>query len=301
MDFETPSALLGRLKLGREELCQRLLTTLILHGPYPRWNTRSVPGPAGLQFLRELHDLSYDGTWPGGDLLFVDEFELPPPTDGEKGGAPDYAVIWPDRLWLIELKTEKGSHRPTQIPSYFRLARHHHPTLQIDLLYVTPPMVAPFRSDVGRYAHLTWTDLAEPIKRSWPSGTDPGQQEVIDGLLGAIDSLHLAASSWRAALALPPVPTQPPIDPVPAALEAARATAEDGAQRAVDHLPQSLEELLALRLSVRDELAASPADSPLRHVVPWIWRPESTGRPLTSAGATVGMELRVSRYAAPQH
>ena len=98
MEFETPRALLGRLELGREEFCQRLLTTLILHAPYPRWNTRSVPGPAGLTFLRELYARSFGGDWPGDDLLFVDEFELPPRNEGEKGGAPDYAVLWPDRL-----------------------------------------------------------------------------------------------------------------------------------------------------------------------------------------------------------
>lgn len=34
--FEDPASLLGRLKLGREEYCQRLLTMLILDGPYPR-------------------------------------------------------------------------------------------------------------------------------------------------------------------------------------------------------------------------------------------------------------------------
>jgi hypothetical protein len=40
MTFETPAQLLARLRLGREEFCQRLLTSLILHGPYPRWNTK---------------------------------------------------------------------------------------------------------------------------------------------------------------------------------------------------------------------------------------------------------------------
>jgi hypothetical protein len=31
--YENPDALLKRLKLGREEFCQRLLTALILGGP----------------------------------------------------------------------------------------------------------------------------------------------------------------------------------------------------------------------------------------------------------------------------
>lgn len=82
-------------------------------------------------------------------------------------------------------------------------------------------------------------------------------------------------------------------------MELAEATAEDGLQRAVDFTPADLEDLLALRLAVRDRLASSPSASPLRHVMPWIWRPESTGPALTTAGRAVGMELRLSRYAAP--
>ena len=35
--LEDPVRLLGRLRLGREEYCQRLLTMLILAGPYPSW------------------------------------------------------------------------------------------------------------------------------------------------------------------------------------------------------------------------------------------------------------------------
>lgn len=300
MEFETPAAVLSRLKLGREEFCQRLLTTLILHAPYPRWNARSAPGAAGLRFLQEVYALSFRDRWPGDDLLFVDEFELRPRSEDEKGGAPDYAVIWPERLWLIELKTEKGSHRATQIPGYFRLARHHHPSHRIDLLYITPPMEAPYRSDIGRYAHLTWADLVRPIRTTWADATAVGQREVVDGLLEAIDSLHLPPSVWRAALPFPPAP-QRQEPPLPAALEAARLTAEDGLQRGVELLPESLEELLELRLAVRNALAQSPAGSLLRHVVPWVWRSESTGQPLTGSGRTFGMELRLSRYASPQY
>ncbi|GGO26786.1 hypothetical protein [Microbispora bryophytorum] len=36
MATEDPLRLLGRLRLGREEYCQRLLTMLILGGPYPK-------------------------------------------------------------------------------------------------------------------------------------------------------------------------------------------------------------------------------------------------------------------------
>lgn len=312
LPFETPAELLARLKLGREEFCQRLLTTLLLHGPYPRWNTRCALAPAGVAFLRDLFIRSFGSGWPDSVPIFVDEFELPPRHDAEKGGAPDYAVLWDDRLWLIELKTEKASHRTTQIPGYFQLAHDHYPAARIDLTYVTPPMVAPFQPDPSwaRYAHVTWQEVGVLIRAHWATPSDPGQQEVVDGLLGAIDSLHLKPTVWRAALAVVgEIPSTledaradhvtvmaPPVDQ---AMELAAGTGQDGVQRALDFVPADLEDLLAVRLEVRERLASSSSDSPLRHVMPWIWRPESTGVPLTPSGEAVGMELRLSRYAAP--
>lgn len=331
MEFETPDELLGRLKLGREEYCQRLLTTLILHTPYPRWNTRSIPAPAGVAFLTDIYQRSFGGPWSAGQPVFVDEFELPSRHDDEKGGAPDYAVLFDDRVWLIELKTEKASHRHDQIPGYFELAHHHYPKAAVDLLYVTPPMDAPYQpeGDWARYAHTTWGDLVEPIRSAWPVGVDPGQQAVIDGLLAVIAGLDRPQSEWRTAnparadvVAGPPPTVTPVIAALPVepaapddageirdrehsafdeAFAAAQQTAEDGRQRAVDRVLPSLEDLLALRLEVRDALAATPAESPLRHVLPWIWQPASLGAPLTAAGDDCGMELRLSRYATPRY
>ncbi len=309
VQFETPAQLLARLKLGREEYCQRLLTTLLLHAPYPRWNTRSMLAPEGGAFLRDLHELSFGTGWPDGAPAFIDEFELPPRTDAEKGGAPDYAVVWRDRLWLIELKTEKGSHRAAQVPGYFELAHHHYPEAHIDLTYVAP-MDAPYQpeGEWARYAHVTWEALPDLLRSHWPAPTTPGQQEVLDGLLATIDSLHLTPMEWRTALgavtevAVPmeidehdtaKVPGAPPIDDI---IELAAATAEDRRQRSVDFLPADLDDLLALRVAVRERLAASPPDSPLRRVMPWIWQAASMGGPMTTAGREVGMELRLSRY-----
>jgi hypothetical protein len=316
MEFETPTQLMARLKLGREEYCQRLLTTLILNAPYPKWNSRSNPAPAGLDFLRRLYERSFAEPWPGDNAVLVDEFELPPASDDQMGGAPDYAVLWADRLWLVELKTERASHRHSQIPGYFELAHHHYPGAKIDVLYVTPPMQAPYPATESwaRYAHTTWGDLVDLIRSAWPTGTSPGHQEVIDGLLAAIDSLSIKPAAWRAAMnaAVPDAPglldpasstTEP--RPKAAALDRALAeaalTAHDGRQRAVDIEFPSLEDLLALRLSVRDALADSPHGSPLRHVLPWIWRPESTGEALTISGRQRGLELRVSRYELPRY
>jgi hypothetical protein len=314
--FETPPELLARLKLGREEYCQRLLTTLILHAPYPRWNSRSTPSEAGLSFLRKLYEGCFGDPWPGDKVVFVDEFELPPRHDAERGGAPDYAVLWDDRLWMIELKTERWSHRADQIPSYYELAHHHYPEAKIDLLYVTPPMEAGYAPEAAwaRYAHTTWGDLGQLIRTTWSSGHDPGQQEVVEGLLDAIGQLHVKPNLWRAGflgahdetLAVARSVTSPAAEPakhsaVDAALDTARRTAADVKQRAVDYLPASLEDLLSLRFSIRNALASSPNGSSLRQVVVWIWRPESKGSPLTAIGRKHGMELRLSRYRSPQY
>ena len=309
MRFETPAELLARLKPGREEYCQRLLTTLLLHAPYPRWNTRSMLAPEGAAFLRDLHELSFGTGWPGGQPAFIDEFELPPRTEAEKGGAPDYAVLWSDRLWLIELKTEKASHRTTQVPGYFELAHHHYPEARIDLTYLTPPMEAPHEPDAdwARCAQITWGALPDLLRSHWAAPTTPGQQEVLEGLLVAINSLHLRPMEWRAALGGLTEAAEPmeiaeddtaevsgaSVDDI---VELAAATAQDRRQRAVDFLPADLEDLLALRVAVRERLATSPPDSPLRRVMPWIWQAASMGGPMTSAGREVGMELRLSRY-----
>ena len=140
--YEDPAALRRRLKLGREEFCQRLITTLIVGGSYPRWNSRSRPTPQGERFLALLFDLAgHDGWQP--DPTFVDELELRPRHDDERGGAPDWAVLWADRTWLIELKTEAGSHRPGQLPLYADLGRHHFPGTEVLIGYVTPPLRRP--------------------------------------------------------------------------------------------------------------------------------------------------------------
>lgn len=127
---------------------------------------------------------------------------------------------------------------------------------------------------------------------------------MLDGLLAALAGLDMRPAEWRTALLEAPEPIPEAglgveRSPLDTALEAAALTAEDGAQRAVEYGANNLEDLLSLRLAVRDALASSKAGSPLRHVRPWIWRLESTGQALTAAGRKHGMEVRLSRYTAP--
>ncbi|XRQ08158.1 hypothetical protein ACN3XK_68605, partial [Actinomadura welshii] len=76
--------LLRNLKLGREEHCQRLLTMLILNGPYPHWNSRNAPSPKGRDFLLALDGLCF-GTEEWTTLpSFVEEFDRPGATTGRQ-------------------------------------------------------------------------------------------------------------------------------------------------------------------------------------------------------------------------
>lgn len=321
MSYEDPYALLRRLKLGREEFCQRLLTALILGGPYPPWNTRSSVSPAGAVFLQRLDTLSFgQASWADGGT-FVDELDLPRRHDNERGGAPDQAVLWPHRLWLIELKTEAASHRGDQLPSYYRLAAHHYPGVPVDITYLTPPLdtEAPVVEPPNRYAHVTWGEVAGLVAATWPASGDDGELAVRDMLLNTIAGLALSARVWRERVAhvsagpppvvgrAPAIPaqmvgvgTQPHQELLREAATLARRTAADGEQRGFEAEVGSLEVLQQLRLEVRQVLSGEPAGSPARRVLPWLWNASiSGGQPLTGGGAAHGYELRFSRYRRP--
>ncbi len=299
---ESPAELLSRLRIGREEFCQRLLTSLILGAPYPSWNTRSWPSPQGLEFLRVFYELCFPNGWPEGEPVFVDEFELAARHDDEKGGAPDYAVLWGDRLWIIELKTERASHRPDQVPYYFDLAHHHYPEACVDLTYLTPALQYAFEpsNEHGRYAHATWDDVLPLIRATWDfAPTDPWC-EVVEGLCDAIDSLESKPADWRGQFETVARQDQIADGRFAIAMMLVERTATDGEQRAIETESADLDALLELRLQLRDAIATTPPTSALRHVVPWLWRIESTGGPLTKSGAEHGYEIRLSRYEKPR-
>jgi hypothetical protein len=287
---------------------------LILGGTYPRWNTRSTPTSAGDQFLRQLYKASFGDHGWSSPSASVDAFDVPPRHDDAGGGAPDYAVLWQDRLWYIELKTEPGSHRRDQLPSYYTLSGHHYPGLPVDITYLTPAMRAdPPTVPAGcRYAHLTWDATAELVSRTWQAPRPEAADEaaVRDYLLQTLDRLAIPPAQWRlealaaapAALPRPPIPGTVPApqlvgDALGEAMELAAMTAGDGKQRALDWQATSLEELQELRLQTRNRLTDAETGSPLRHVMPWLWTAStSTGAALTAAGALSGYELRFSRY-----
>ena len=303
MEWEDPAALLGRLRLGREEFLQRLLTTLIVGGTYPRWNTRSTPTPQGAHFLRRLDELSFEQAAPAGPQVFIDELELKPRTESEPGGAPDWAVLSQDRLWLIELKTEAASHRPHQIPYYFQLGAHHFPEHTVDVTYITGPLMkpAPGTDERHRYAHVRWESVLPLVAETWGEDRRPEVRRLVDVVQDAGSSLDERWADWRGRFTgqtTAPLSRPPDAGDLRGLIEATEA---DGVQRALDWQVESLEHLHVLRLEARELILDSPEGSASRHVMPWVWSGEeqSTGKPMTRAGAETGFELRFSRYTSP--
>jgi hypothetical protein len=297
--MEAADALLGRLKLGREEFCQRLLTMLILDADYPRWNTRSHVSAGGARFLEELDALSFASSSAASGVTFVDEFDLPRRNDAEKGSAPDWAVLTEDRVWMIELKTEAASHRAAQIPGYFELARHYYPKRAIDLTYLTPPLSAG-GATLGqsmRFAHVVWGDVLPLIEQVWSSGTE-WQQDTVSVLVDALDGIGTSWTKWRSLrLARAEEPAEPTLaDLVSESILVGRGTAIDGRQRALEYRAADLEELQSLRMALNEALVAD-GDPSTGQVRSWLWNAETSGgSALTAAGRQTGYELRFSRY-----
>ena len=307
--------------LGREGWCQRLLTELILDGPYPPYNSYLRPSPRGVMFLGALDELSFgEDAVSTADPIFVDEIDFPARHPDEKGCAPDYTVFVDDRCWIIELKTEPGSHRPRQIPDYFERAHHYHPELRVDITYLTAGLRAPFHprtEDWERYAHIEWRQIAELIRSVWSSATDERILGVMATLLTGITHLGDSALDWWSRLGYPLEPVgvvesleQPALVSLPATqptsgmpsvaiqegLMLARDSAEDGRQRAIGLEVGGLEALHELRLELRRACRAEPPGSSLRTVQPWLWSAATSGgTAMTPAGLRTGYEVRLSR------
>ena len=324
--WESPESIWRRLKLGREEFLQRLITTLIVGGDPPRWNSASTPDEHGRRFLQLLDDLAYgDGSHRSGAAeaeVFVDEYLLPKLVDSAQNGWPDWAVLWRDRAWIIELKTEAGSHRDDQLPYYLLLAAAAHPGCRVDLTYITGPLSKspPEISEGQRYCHLTWAEVLPLIEAVWGTDHRSGVIAYVDAARTVIDNLAILRPSEQREAVLRQAPSseerpssthvQPAEatagtsisaqrdEPHPIAedlLGLARATAVDGRQRGVG--ATSPTELENLRDAARDLIAALPAEDQTRFVLPWLWRAGRTdGRPLTAEGQEFGYELRFSRY-----
>lgn len=63
----------------------------------------------------------------------ISTYLLPKLEETARNGWPDWAVLWSDRKWVIELKTEAASHRYGQLPYYLLLATAAHPRCSLDV------------------------------------------------------------------------------------------------------------------------------------------------------------------------
>ena len=323
--WESPQELWRRLKLGREEFLQRILTTLIVGGDPPPWNAARTPSKHGIRFLHLLDALAHGDELNGRAVpdpdVFVDEYLLPKVEESAMNGWPDWAGLWPDRVWVIELKSEPGSHRADQLPYYLRLAAAAHPSCRVDLTYITGPLAkpAPALSDGQRYSHLQWTQVLALVEDVWGHDAQPEVRAYVEAARTVIENLTLLRpSEQRQAITgvEPTVPTPaktpfPPAEPrnitVPATsatmdvaiedglLGLAQATAADGQQRGTG--ATSPADLELLRERARTLIGTLPDDDATRYVMPWLWRADSTtGKALTPEGEEFGYELRFSLY-----
>jgi hypothetical protein len=273
---------------------------LAVGGQYPKWGTENRLTEEGAVFFRDLDSLSF-GTqsWPSAPV-FIDETTMPKRHDDELSASPDWTLVFEDRVWIIELKTERGSHRITQLPHYLELAAHHFPGRAVDITYLTGPLKkpAPELRAGQRNVHLMWDDVLPLYGRAWGESSDPRIHRYLDVLQEALGALVTPWNEWRSVFAASvPPPTHP--DPLGEALRLVDATASDHQQRALEFVAQGAQDLHDLRLEIRDALRVEPEDSPRRHVQPWVWTWKSLGQPLTDAGREQGAELRVSFYSTP--
>jgi hypothetical protein len=289
-----PDELLRReVREGREAVAQRALSCLMF-GHEPRaWNAVDRPTARGARFLAGLDQLTF-GTATAFDRL-VDEFELPARHADEAAGWPDYAALTDERVLLVELKAEKGSHRPGQCERYLELARHHHPQRDADIVYVTPTMPRKPVTALGercRYAHLLWSELVPLITAIWTDGTDDER-----ALAAFLEEYLPSLDRPRARRAAPEqAATEDGSGQLVDAMDVARLVQVDRRQRGVELSLTTPEALESVRLELRDRCVGDPDVSNVR---PWVWRRASSGQPLTELGRETGYELRLSYYRNP--
>ncbi|MFB7945740.1 hypothetical protein ACFC6L_12550 [Kitasatospora phosalacinea] len=311
-----PSAadLIGReAREGREAVVQRALSSLMLGHEPCRWNEPHTPTLRGARFVALLDEAAFGATHPG-TVRLVDEFELPSRDGVERAGWPDFAVLWDDRILMIELKAEASSHTRGQCERYLALAGHHHPRRRVDLLYLTPQMpvvrVADLSVNCG-FAHMTWSAALPHIAEVWAGSIVPEERELATFLADYLPALERRVGHGRRhpkpardAQRAPaghasPRPAEAGESATAAAILAAAALVQrDGEQRGVELDCSDLSTLEAVRTLARDLLCGGPHDGDTRGVLlqPWIWRAAtSTGQPLTEAGRNHGFELRLSR------
>ena len=125
-------------------------------------------------------------------------------------GWPDWAVLWPDRAWVIELKSG-GSHRDEQLPYYLLLAAAAHSSRRVDLTYITGPLTkpAPLLGVGQRYSHLQWTQVLPLVEHVWGTHGHPEVLAYVKAVRTVIANLTVLRPSEQRLAITGPLPSRP--------------------------------------------------------------------------------------------
>jgi hypothetical protein len=299
---DDPADLIAGKDYGSEGVAQRYLCALLINDTHYGYNKSWPLSDRGARFVAQLYEQAF-GAPPEAAPRFWNECNLRA-VRGTDDHAVDYAFLWPDVHFLVELKTLGQSHRPGQLSEYMRRAHHHNPGPAIDLLYLTQPMSAAAPDDIPghcRYSHIDWPSALEIANAVWADSPDPREVRCLsllrdhleaEGALAPAERLATRERTPSTAEELP-APWLPVLEDATAS--AARAAA--GTATAIS-VPLGLiedeayaERLEQLKRRLEERIAVAPE---LSGVTVWRWRTTTGGSARTEAGWTTGFELRLT-------
>lgn len=313
-----PNPILEReARAGQEGFVHYLFTCLLLGGRPPGGNQGCGPSARGGRLLAAIDERCFDiePAPLGSAQSVIWEMQLDRRHPDEGLRYPDIGVLAEDRLILFELKTQPGSVREGQVEEYLDRGLHHFPGHQVDLIYLTRDRIAGITplTDRSRYANLTWAQVGPFVDRIWPEIVDEEsalahyfadylRDRLADRAVtrGAAVTGPTPATNRSTSFVVPvelgpvPEPSGPPS--LEMALAVASMVLDDGVQRVYEYPWPSRDGALAFRADVRDAARAAGMD----RLDAWVWRPESTGKPLSPLGIQTGIELRLSRLSRPR-
>lgn len=301
---DDPAQLTAGKNYGSEGTAQRYLCALLIDGREYGYHKSWPVSERGVRFVARLHSRSFSTT-PDGAPQFWNEMNLLA-VDADDKQAVDYAFLWQQVSFLVELKTLGGSHRPGQLAEYLLRARHHNPEKAIDLLYLTQPMLAASPEPLPercRYAHISWPEVLEIADGVWGDSDDPREVRCLTLLRehleaeGALAEVAVPArsTSRRRPEAAAPLPEEWQRVVDRAVVAAGQAAAGEKVAVVVPpdlvRDPAIVNRLEQVKLDLEARIAAS---AELAGVKVWRWKSGTSQRAYTEAGALAGFELRLS-------
>lgn len=308
-----PNVIAERLRLwkqGRDAFVHRILTLLFIGRSPDPWNLPCRLSLNGARFLRLIDEVLFGEEWETPEEFYW-EYKLPKRPDDKETGWPDFAALWTDRVLMIELRTEVGTHRDAQVEWYLQLAAHNYQGRAVDLIYVTPEPTSGRRMnlpDLGRVRNCSWIEMAKIIEVAW--GKLPGEEAanamVFAHYLQGIGRVNEAPASVvplgtktrKKQLGEMLGPVEEPLDEDTweQIVETIYTVADDGEERALELPLLAQESAKELRRRIRADVDTS---DDLRDVAAnlelWIWHESQGGEALSEAGLESGCEIRLSK------